>query len=152
MEMSPKIVLLTELVKGPNTFNKIVESSKLSKPTVSKWLKILQLMGMVEKSNDVYTITKDGFNYLREIMTPIVGEMIRLGLVRNLYLYSTNDFNVKLNSEGEVEITTTHVSDNMWIHEIDVDPSMTVVINLGDDLDYTIESLKRIIGALEELG
>ena len=81
-----KIRILTALLE-PSSFTDVVQQTKLSPATVSKWLKLFQAMGLVGRSRKgMYYLTDEGLGFLRNAMTVIVEEALKKGLVTKITL------------------------------------------------------------------
>ena len=129
-ELSAKLRVLVALVE-PRGFKELVEAAGLSESTVGKWLKILQLMGLVERRDAVYALTGQGREYVRSVFTGLTGLAFELGLVREARLYATVEGLVEADDGYDLVLYA-------YPHE-EGEPAR-VVVNL-DDLD----ELKKLV-------
>ena len=139
--LSPNVRILLSLCTEPLRFTDLVKESGLSKPTVSKWVKVLEAVGLITSKEGTYGLTESGVSYLRGVLTPIVRDAFDQGLVEDVTLYVTNDFIVdKMGDEYA-----------LIVHHVGELGQTSVTINVGDDTETIIENLKRVIKSLERI-
>lgn len=106
-------ILLTLLLEsdGGEKFTNIQKKTNLSSATVGKWLKILQLMGIVEKSRDKYDITESGIEFLRTKFSEMTKLITAMGLSNTVELGTIPmDINLDITDEDYI-ISFKHYGD-----------------------------------------
>jgi DNA-binding MarR family transcriptional regulator len=141
--VKPQTQILLVLVDRERRFKEIVKGTGLSEPTVSKWLKILSLMGFVEKKKNQYRITENGLKYLRQVFTDLVNKAFEYGLVEKVKIYPSSDAEVIMD-EGEVAIVIEAYP------ERDGEPAR-VIMSMGDKTNVRefIENISKRLSILE---
>ena len=132
-----RILLVLAKASKPLRFSEILDKTGLSSATVSKWLDIFVASGLVEKTEEGYSLTSGGLGYLIGVMDRIVSEALDAGAVSKVVHYVDSEVSITRNVSGEYEIHFNAHGEKEY----------KVIINIGDTPDV----LEKIVELYEKL-